>query len=125
VLEIAFWVPLAACTYLALVPRLPDLPPFALSDVILHAVAFSYLTFALMLARYRGPDRVGAVSVRVFVMMAGYGLLIELLQAFVPERTPSVKDLVVDVVGIAAGLAVARSAVRPLSELALRLAGRT
>lgn len=123
VLECSFWLPLAACTYLALVPRLPELPPFQLSDVILHAVAFSYLTFALVLARFTDREALTRLSRMAFLAMAGYGLALELAQSLVPERTASLKDLLVDLVGIGIGLALARVAAPRLIPLALRVSG--
>jgi len=55
--------------------------------------------------------------------MAGYGLALELAQSLVPERTASLKDLLVDLVGIGIGLALARVAAPRLIPLALRVSG--
>lgn len=100
-LHLGFWVPLAGCTYLALTPAPLD-AVFQVSDVVLHALAFTYLTFTLGLAFPRlGPWRTAG-------WMLGYGLLLEFLQSFEPERAAEVKDLLVDGVGIALGLAVLR-----------------
>jgi VanZ family protein len=96
-LGLAFWVPLAICTYLALTPSPPD-AVFRISDVILHAFAFCYLTFALGLAM-RAP-RLPVVA----LWMLGYGMFIELAQSFEPARSAEIKDLLVDAVGIALGL---------------------
>lgn len=98
-----FWVPLAACTYLALSPSPPE-TVFRVSDVLLHAGAFTYLTFALTLAHPRASGLVAGG------WMLGYGLLLELLQSFEPARTAELKDVLVDVVGIGAGLLAARVA---------------
>jgi VanZ family protein len=93
----AFWVPLAACTYLALTPSPPS-PMFRVSDIVLHALAFSYLTFSLGLA-YRGIGRPMLV-----VWMLAYGAFIEGVQSFETARSAEVKDLLVDVAGIIVGL---------------------
>lgn len=96
-LHLAFWVPLAACTYLALTPSPPS-AVFRVSDIVLHAFAFAYLTFALGLAM-RVP-RLGLVG----LAMLGYGLFIELAQSLEPARHAELKDLLMDAAGIAAGL---------------------
>ena len=93
-----FWLPLGVCTYLALTPSPPD-PVYRISDVVLHWAAFTYLTFALSLAH---PTARGLVP---GVWMLGYGLLLELLQSFEPAE---LKDLLVDGLGICAGLLAAR-----------------
>ena len=92
-----FWLPLAVCTWLALAPSPPD-AVFRVSDIVLHALAFSYLTFALGLAHpaARPPTLV--------LCMLGYGIFIEVVQSFEVERNAELKDLLVDGIGILAGL---------------------
>jgi VanZ family protein len=122
--QIGFWIPLLVCTYLALVPEPPEHPVFRLSDIVLHAGAFVYLTLALVLAQYGNtPIRTirGALYVRTFVLMLAYGLFLELVQSFVPERTAEIKDLLVDLAGIAVGLGLARLIAGPVHELVTRL----
>lgn len=115
-----FWLPLAVCTWLALTPSPPD-SVFRVSDVVLHAAAFSYLTFTLGLAfpRLRWPVLAG--------VMLGYGLLIEVVQGLGAARTAELKDLLVDAAGIAAGLTLlaalgewSRRTVRALLAVAVR-----
>ena len=124
--RLGFWFPLLVCTYLALVPEPPDNPVFRLSDVILHGAAFTYLTFAFVLmamprpsqdaaAVSRGFDR--GVAIRAFLAMLGYGLFLELVQSFVPERSAELKDLGVDVLGIGVGLLLAALLARPVVSL--------
>lgn len=115
-LHLAFWVPLAACTYLALTPSPPS-AVFRVSDIVLHAFAFTYLTFALGLAM-RVP-RLGLVG----LAMLGYGLFIELAQSLEPARHAEVKDLLVDAAGIAAGLAALAWAGAWCRRLVHRVAG--
>ncbi len=128
-----FWFPLLICTYLALVPEPPDNPVFRLSDVILHAAAFSYLTFAFVLMAKaqtatgsadtaRGLHR--GTALRAFLVMLGYGIFLELVQSFVPERSAELKDLGVDLLGIGAGLILAAVLARPLTALLDLLIGR-
>lgn len=103
----AFWLPLAACTWLALTPSPPD-PVARLSDVVLHALAFGYLTFALGVAH-------PAAGTRALIgWMLAYGLGIEVVQSYTAARTAELKDLLVDIVGIAAGLALLRLLAEPL-----------
>lgn len=113
-LRAGFWVPLAACTYLALTPSPPD-AVFHVSDVVLHGGAFAYLTFALTLAHPKAEGWPAAGS------MLGYGLLLEVLQSFEPARTAELKDLLVDLAGIAVGLSLARIAGAPVRRLLRRL----
>jgi VanZ family protein len=101
-LLIGFWLPFAFTTYSAFAPEGVPMP-FRVSDVILHAGAFTYLTAALWLAYYRS-DR----GVRPAVWMLLYGVGIELVQSFEPTRTAEFKDLLVDAVGILLGLGLYR-----------------
>lgn len=113
-----FWVPLTVCTYLAVVPDPPEHPVFDVSDVVLHAAAFTYLTLAFALTRYGRDPRLYA---RAFVVMLAYGLLLEAVQSLVPERNAELKDLVVDLFGIGFGLALAHLTAKPIFETASRL----
>jgi VanZ family protein len=96
-LQIAFWIPLAICTWLALTPSPPDAIS-RFSDVLLHAFAFTYLTFALGLA---WP---GLRLRWVAGWMLAFGVGIEIVQSFEAARVASLKDVLVDAVGIALGL---------------------
>ncbi len=91
-----FWAPFMVCTYLAFAPSPPE-SVFRISDVILHGSAFVYLTFALSLCYY--PKRVLITA----TWMLAYAVAIELIQSLQPERAAEVKDLLVDVGGIAVG----------------------
>ena len=93
----AFWLPWIACTYLAFAPSPPD-PVFRISDVLLHGFAFSYLTFALSLAHHARR------WVRTAAWMFAYGVTIELVQSFEPQRSAEWKDLLVDLFGIGIGV---------------------
>ena len=113
--QVAFWLALAISTYLALTPSPPDLPVLRLSDVQLHAGAFTVLALALMLA-YPGcrPWVAG-------LWLLAYGTGIELVQSLIVERSAELKDLIVDVLGISLGLWLARLVCAPLRALTLRL----
>lgn len=108
----AFWLPLSLCTYLALTPSPPQ-AALHVTDVTLHTLAFTYLTFALGLA-YPGTSRWRLVG-----WMFAYGLMLEVLQSFEPARSAELKDLAVDVGGILLGLLLLRLAA-DLSRRALR-----
>lgn len=96
-LRVGFWVPLFACTWLALTPSPPE-AVFRISDVVLHALAFAYLTFALGLAH------AGLRTWAILSWMLGYGVFIELVQSIEPQRSAELKDLLVDAAGIGVGL---------------------
>jgi VanZ family protein len=115
-LVIAFWVPLAVCTYLALHPSPPD-AVFRLSDVLLHGFAFTYLTLSLALAHQHRHWLVPGF------WMLGYGVLIELVQSFEAARSAEAGDVLVDVAGIGLGLLVYRWVGTFLRDLATRLVG--
>ncbi len=97
VLVAGFWIPLVFCTYMALSPSPLPTPP-QVTDVLLHAAAFTYLSAALAYAHL--PYRLSLVAVWMFA----YGIAIELVQALIAERSAEFKDLVMDVVGITLGL---------------------
>lgn len=117
-LKSAFWIPLGICTWMALSPSPPEIPVFKVTDVILHAFAFSYLSFAIRLA-YENRS-----LLQTFVVLFGYGLLIELVQSFEPDRTAELKDLLVDVAGIGLGLVLAGFGADPVRNVVRRLFDR-
>lgn len=92
----AFWIPWLFCTYLALDPSPSDDITY-FSDVLLHGLAFCYLTVALGLAHHHRHWLVPAG------WMLAYGILLEVVQSFERERTAEFKDVLVDMVGIAVG----------------------
>jgi VanZ family protein len=97
-----FWVPFTFTTYAAFAPDGVPMP-FAVSDIVLHACAFTYLTAALWFAHH-SADR----GWKPALWMMAYGVAIEAIQSFEPTRDAELKDLVVDAVGILLGLAVYR-----------------
>jgi VanZ family protein len=99
----AFWLPLSVCTYLALTPSPPQ-AALHVTDVTLHTLAFTYLTFAMGLAH---P---ATRRWRLVGWMLAYGLMLEVLQSFEPARSAEFKDLAVDAGGIMLGLLLLRLA---------------
>lgn len=115
-----FWIPLLICTYLALIPEPPEHPVFRVSDLVLHAGAFIYLTLALVIGQQGRGNTDGQIYLRSLLLMLAYGLFIELAQSLVPQRTAELKDLLVDLLGIGIGLVAARIAARRVDELVYR-----
>ena len=90
-----FWIPLAGCTYLALIPN-PD--PLASGHWFNHVVAFGYLTPALWFAHY------GRAEWRSVVLwMLIYSIALEMVQELMPVRTAEVWDIGSNMIGIVAG----------------------
>lgn len=122
-----FYLPLVVCTYLALIPEPPQNAVFQVSDIILHAFAFTYLTFALCLMRLAAQPQnatLGWPLVRnVFLVMLGYGVFLEAVQGFIPARTAELKDLGVDALGIGFGLLLAALLAAPVIRV-IRLLSR-
>ena len=75
----------------------PEIPQ--VNDKILHLLAFGYLTLAL---RWAYPA--WARPHRIFCLLFAYGVLIEIVQGFIPRRQSSGWDLIVDVMGILVAL---------------------
>lgn len=97
-----FWIPLGLATVAALLPQGAPMP-LPISDVLLHAFAFTYLTAALGLVHHLPSQHW-----RVALWMLSYGIALELVQSLIPERSAEVKDLVVDGLGISLGLGLWR-----------------
>jgi len=108
----AFWIPFVIATVFALSPKGVPLP-FSVTDVALHLFAFVYLSAALGVAYF---DANGARWI-AFWMLA-YGAAIEIIQSFLPSRSAEMKDLLVDVAGIAIGVIVWRYVLVPLERRA-------
>ena len=102
----AFWLPLAICTYLALMPgSYPEAIQFP--DVVLHVFAFTYLTDALVLAHFdidRNPlTRTFRILWVPATWMFFYAVALEVAQAFTPDHRAEILDLLWDTIGIGVG----------------------
>jgi VanZ family protein len=106
--QLAFWLPLAIATFAAFAPQGVPLP-FSMTDVALHLFTFTYLTAALGNACFR-LSRWWVPAPWMLV----YGVLLELVQSLIPARSAELKDIAVDVSGIAIGLVVWRFVLVPL-----------
>ena len=103
----------------AVVP-LPEVPAFLWSDVALHFAAFALLAVLTYAARWPQPP-----GWPLTVVLLGYSIATESLQALVPQRTAALKDYVGNVFGIVVGAALYRlvhRAVRPHCDAAVRKA---
>ena len=91
---------LVACSWLAFDPN----PPPSVDtgwDKLNHVLAFGALSFA---ARPSFPQ---SARRHLWLALLGYGVFIELVQAWIPGRTADPFDLLGDGAGIAAGLPLA------------------
>ena len=96
---------LALFLVLALAP-LPIAIPVVEGDKLAHFVAFAYLAvWFLGIFEIR-------LGIAVAAGLAGYGVLIELLQSLTPYRSADVYDVVADVIGIGAGWLLASAGLR-------------
>lgn len=100
VLKPLFWAALIFAYVAAILPAL-DAPSIASSDKIEHIIAFFTLALLAALAWH------GASLLRVGLMLAGFGALIEVTQAIpLLNRDASAEDFLADCAAIIAGLAV-------------------
>lgn len=100
-IKLGFWLALLFASYMAFAPP-KAIPNIQISGYILHAVTFAVLTYGLRMAYLPNAWLVACG------WMLLYGVGIEIVQGFTPERMPEVLDVVVDVVGIALGSAAFR-----------------
>ena len=69
-------------------------------DKALHFLFFTYLTLITWLSRILSKD------LHVYVIVLAYGILIEIVQRFLPYRSFEYLDIFADFVGIIAGLMI-------------------
>lgn len=100
--RIAFAITLVSVMYLATIEQ-DHLSLERIDDKLSHFLAFGTLAF---LGDFSFPE--GTFGLRKFLWLLGYGLLIEVVQYFLPDRTPSLLDLSTDCVGIVAYWAMYR-----------------
>jgi VanZ family protein len=97
----AFYITLGAVSVLAVVPNYNALPPaVSFSDLLNHAVAFMTL-FVLLRCAYPALSLRRAVT-----MLLGYAVLIEVVQAFLPNRFASLSDIAADAGGMLLGFLI-------------------
>jgi len=91
-------------TVLSLLPQ-AVMPKVGISDKLSHFIAYTAIA-AFGLLGYR------TAVLRIAIGVIGLGGAIEIAQIFVPGRSADIVDFVVDVVGVAAGLVLARALLR-------------
>jgi VanZ family protein len=102
-LKLGFWLAVLFASYMAFAPhKAIPIPFLQVSGVILHAVTFVVLTYGLRLAYL--PKAWLAAS----ACMLLYGVGIEIVQGFTPERASELNDVIMDILGIAIGTAAYR-----------------
>ena len=69
-------------------------------DKVLHFLCFSYLTLITWLSQILNKD------LHVYAIVLAYGILIEIVQRFLPYRSFEYLDIFADSVGIIAGLII-------------------
>ena len=76
--------------------------PFASMDLITHFLMYGFLSYVLyrFLRDLSYPHQLGTVSL-IFVVLGPfiYGVVLELVQGFVPERHPSTEDALFNLMG--------------------------
>ena len=93
--RVVFWVVLAAIFVLATTPGDMHPPQLFDWDKLNHGFAFTVLAFLLS---YSYSER--TLPWRDFGMLMAYGVLIEVVQYFMPGRSSSLQDLAADAVGV-------------------------
>ena len=73
---------------------------FNFLDKVLHFLCFIYLTLVTWLSRILNKD------LHVYVIVLAYGILIEIIQRFLPHRSFEYSDIFADFVGIIVGLII-------------------
>lgn len=97
--RVSLWLLIAVVSWLAFSPK----PPAGATlgwDKLNHASAFAALAFCAARAHTVAFWRIGA-------WLLAYGVLVEIVQTFVPGRSGEAADLLADAVGIATGLLLA------------------
>jgi VanZ family protein len=98
-----FWIPFAIASYAAFAPEGVPTPFQKISDIVLHAFTFTYLTATLWLAHFSGGRAWKSAA-----WMLAYGIFIELVQTQEPMRSAEFKDVGVDMIGILLGIGLYR-----------------
>lgn len=107
---------LAVCVA-SLLPQ-EDSVPLGHFDKLAHAGAYALTAFVGVLG---ARTRRGWLTVAA--MTLALGVLMEVLQSYVPGRSASIGDLIADVVGVMAGIWLAATSLRALGLIGLRPSG--
>jgi VanZ family protein len=72
-------------------------------DKFQHIAAFVFFVFLMTIAFRK------AKYITVFLTGLGYGVLIEIIQHFIPYRTGDIADIIADILGLSAGIFIVMS----------------
>ncbi|TQV77044.1 VanZ family protein [Aliikangiella marina] len=98
--RVSFWVVIALLLYLTIIPKPPQPINLPQIDKIYHCLAFAGTTF-LMLAAYGKLKHLWIV-----IIATTLGIVIEIIQYFVPGRGFSIADMLADFIGVLLGFAL-------------------
>ena len=110
VLRIAFVAYWGFVTFLLLTPHPLDvLGLHEYAETLAGGYGRHFLLFAgLGLLGSLGRGRIS--TAKLACLLGAYGVATEVVQAFIPPRTPELADMVEDLLGVAAGLAIGATA---------------
>jgi len=98
--RLSFWIVVALLLYLTITPTPPKPIHIPQIDKLYHCIAFTGTTF-LLLAAYQSVKQYWVIA-----LMTSLGVIIEIIQYFVPGRGFSIADMVADFVGVLVGVTV-------------------
>lgn len=110
------WVIVVGIVVLSLTPQQPNIGGFEMNDKLGHALVYA-LGMGWFAALY--PDTPNRVRYAAFFIALGIAL--EFAQAFTPYRQFDFIDMLVDVVGVAAGFMIGQPVLQPLDRAMARL----
>ena len=92
--RLGFMVSILAISWLAIAEPASFSSKGLIDDKILHFLCFAYLTIIFKFARFTDQD------FWVYVIVLGYGILIEIVQMYIPYRSFEFFDILADLMGI-------------------------
>ena len=92
--RLGFMASILAISWLAITEPASFSSESLIDDKILHFLCFAYLTIIFKFARFTDQD------FWVYVIVLGYGILIEIVQMYIPYRSFEFFDILADLMGI-------------------------
>ena len=92
--RLGFMASILAISWLAIAEPASFSSKDMIDDKILHFLCFAYLTIIFKFARFTDQD------FWVYVIVLGYGILIEIVQMYIPYRSFEFFDILADLMGI-------------------------
>jgi VanZ family protein len=109
--KLLFWFILALLLYLTLTPTPPKPISFNQIDKLYHFSAFAGFTFVFTIA-FRQIK-----SGYILLLSIILGIVIEVIQHYIPNRGFSIADMIADLIGVLAGFWLARKIMPSTSEV--------